>query len=1401
MVAGFNNAQNQGFSNASQMSAAGQPYANQAGSLIAGSANPTISQLPSATQSLMSPYLQTAVGNTAAQLQNINQQQQQQLTGQAIGAGAYGGDRAGVAAAELANQQSLAAGQTLGTMENQGYQSAQGAALNSLEANAQMQGQAGTELGALGNQNLNNLLTTGGMQQQLSQEQLNIPYEQFQQQQAYPFQTTGWLGNLAEGLGSQMGGTSNTITSGPNPISQVAGLGAAGLGAAGAAGAFAARGGHIRGLASGGSSGEGNLDSKIRQLLASGVLDANYDSTGGVGTANAGHTMPGNAPAQGAQATPAGTDPASLAGLAKGIADVTKSSSSTPTFSGYDANGNPVDASGNYVALSDGSVPAVAGDNWDIAARQGGRIHRVSGGSTSVPGSSSAPVTVKGVMNPDVSVSGNLGLGAPSSKSTSSSMPTSGSIGGSPGSPSNSSNPSSFGNLMSIGKDGKSLYDMGSKFMSGDSLPGVTDASQYAANMAQEGSAFGDTASAVDTAAAAATADAAAAAATDATVMEIAAVAAINRGGRVQSRRHRDSGGSLVGGADPSLLDPNGTGLAQLHPTAARTIVENPADQFSYYPGVQAMSSRPFRDLLGVSQIQYPVASPSVSTPIPPGSYNDGSFSGGSAKEGGRIRERHATTGSVGAPMADPLVSSASSPNAAQVQQAQAQPAIMSQQQYSQLPLNSLQALSSSVPPGSAEWTQINEAMRAKADSANPGAQSGGLLPGSSMGRMSSFGGSVSPMSAGVGYAGGGLVPRYDDGGSVDDPPDPLDAASTPATRHRMNLPNVNDVPQPDRITSLARQIHRTLTDPQDIVDPSGGGASSNPLPPDSPTPPPGPRGPFLTGRAPDMSPATRGLLADRDVDQGQRPYTISPDGQLVYDIPDRAPGKYAEEKYRVDPASGVMIPLEPEEIDERRYGPVAARTPPGQLPPPAAWGDDRAANKFGIAAPSGFGDESPLDALPPKGLAAPVRVAEEQQGPPAPPPKPGQPATPVAPPVGAAATRAGLGAGRPTPVPSGSSPALRPVASATPPATTAGSLAAPPPPAQAAAASSPSDNRYKDLMASLAYKPTPYEKPKHDSQQALWGALMSAGFGMAASRSPSALSALGEGGLHGFGTFAASQRQNLTDDQAAAKLHGETEKWNKDFASKQQTLVRQTAADDAKEKYQNRREDVAQIREDERRRDDIAHRENDARRTEASIANAAGRNDRETVQWLPQQVPDPDNPGQMKTVYGAFGNRGTITPTDVAFAPKSGGAKTGSTHELAQWLISDREKQRISDPNLPPLTAEQATALAQNHGGKATEQQLRLEGLAKSESDLELKDGMPGADRIASLEKWRAHYGLAPRGAGAVAAEPAQRGPLGTSVNPKVAATQKDIDDAPAGTFFKVPISKEHPSGVAQKP
>ena len=173
-------------------------------------------------------------------------QQQSGALGSAIQSGAFGGDRTGIAAANLEQQQNLANANIYSGIANQGYMNAQGVAqqqqgvnLSAGQANRAALASAGnelasigstaygegantaSELAALGSGAQNAGLTgaqaqigAGTLQQQTQQAQDTALYNQFLQQQSYPFQVDQFLANIAEGTGALSGSTTTTTQPG-----------------------------------------------------------------------------------------------------------------------------------------------------------------------------------------------------------------------------------------------------------------------------------------------------------------------------------------------------------------------------------------------------------------------------------------------------------------------------------------------------------------------------------------------------------------------------------------------------------------------------------------------------------------------------------------------------------------------------------------------------------------------------------------------------------------------------------------------------------------------------------------------------------------------------------------------------------------------------------------------------------------------------------------------------------------------------------------------------------------------------------------------------------------------------------------------------------------------------------
>jgi len=219
-VAPLNEQQQAGVSNINQYAGAAQPAYSAA---MQGTAQAYGGLTPQGFQQgvagYMNPFVNQAMGATAAQLQNVNQQQQQQLLGNTIQQGAFGGDRGNIAQAALMNQQNLALGNTLSNMASQGYQNA---AQNYLAGTAQ-QGALANQLGNLGTgaqtaglAGAQAQIGAGTLGQQTQQAGLTALYNQFLQQQAYPFQTAQFLANIAEGTGALSGST--TTTTQPMPF-------------------------------------------------------------------------------------------------------------------------------------------------------------------------------------------------------------------------------------------------------------------------------------------------------------------------------------------------------------------------------------------------------------------------------------------------------------------------------------------------------------------------------------------------------------------------------------------------------------------------------------------------------------------------------------------------------------------------------------------------------------------------------------------------------------------------------------------------------------------------------------------------------------------------------------------------------------------------------------------------------------------------------------------------------------------------------------------------------------------------------------------------------------------------------------------------------------------------------
>jgi hypothetical protein len=215
-VAGLSGLEQQGLGQAG-MTGVGQPTTQAGiGSVLQAQAGPNISQFYNPYQS----YVLDEINRQAQMAQN-------QLSGQAIQAGAFGGGREGVQRAEQERARLGAVGQA----QQQGFQTALGAAQNQqqigLQAGQQL-GQLGVQQQAMSQADINQLMASGGLQRQLTQQALDAERQTALQRATEPLQRVEFLSNVyAAGPKSTSGITAATApTTSPLAQSLGSGLGA-----------------------------------------------------------------------------------------------------------------------------------------------------------------------------------------------------------------------------------------------------------------------------------------------------------------------------------------------------------------------------------------------------------------------------------------------------------------------------------------------------------------------------------------------------------------------------------------------------------------------------------------------------------------------------------------------------------------------------------------------------------------------------------------------------------------------------------------------------------------------------------------------------------------------------------------------------------------------------------------------------------------------------------------------------------------------------------------------------------------------------------------------------------------------------------------------------------------------
>ena len=202
------------------------------------------------------PYFNQYQGDvTQEALKEIDRQSQMasnQLAGQAVGAGAFGGSRYGLQQSELARNTADMRSRRIFEDMSRNYQQAQAQA-NAVNQQRMQQGQMFGQLGqmtsgiggamaglgaqtqAMGQQDVNQLMGIGGMQQQLGQRMYDVDTANKAAMENAPFQR---LSASAGIMGQLLPGGAGTQVVAPfaqtNPYAQAAGLFATGAGGLGA---------------------------------------------------------------------------------------------------------------------------------------------------------------------------------------------------------------------------------------------------------------------------------------------------------------------------------------------------------------------------------------------------------------------------------------------------------------------------------------------------------------------------------------------------------------------------------------------------------------------------------------------------------------------------------------------------------------------------------------------------------------------------------------------------------------------------------------------------------------------------------------------------------------------------------------------------------------------------------------------------------------------------------------------------------------------------------------------------------------------------------------------------------------------------------------------------------------
>lgn len=202
-------------------------------------------------QGFMDPYAQNVIDIQKREANRQSQMAGLQEAGQAVKSGAFGGSRAGLVEAERARN----TGQLLSDIQMRGSEAAYQNAQQALQ------------------RDIANKMQIGSMQQADIQRPMDIAYQDFLNQQNYPYKQLGFMSDLLRGTPT---GSSSTVNMYQAPGSLLGQLGGLGMGAYGMSRMFAKEGGLMEsdGYAEGGVTDDRNVEGILSKLSDQQLQDA-----------------------------------------------------------------------------------------------------------------------------------------------------------------------------------------------------------------------------------------------------------------------------------------------------------------------------------------------------------------------------------------------------------------------------------------------------------------------------------------------------------------------------------------------------------------------------------------------------------------------------------------------------------------------------------------------------------------------------------------------------------------------------------------------------------------------------------------------------------------------------------------------------------------------------------------------------------------------------------------------------------------------------------------------------------------------------------------------------------------------------------------------------------------------